>query len=346
MPTVPLTENLRDTIKDLRKEKKKRGDELSREIGKGAAYISQVENGKIKEIDFDLLDKIFRRITDLPENQYEDFMNNLLDENGSHLSKEELQQEKWMHQFNHEIRKYPISDSLIEFIQNKLNELHYTPEEFVSVINQNRGLEGLEITEPNKLNIEIMDTGDGGYRVMSSIRFDLPSDFISKILLKEMKTISYINMQGILFNLFLSDNCSMDEAHIKTENLLFDNQFYTIRQRNKLIREKMKEKKSNNEKFTYYDVQPTDYDKQYSKMRDDIINGFNFLRDKDIVYACERLETLQKNMHDDLGFITAIMSAPLYKISAESKKKFWKDYANLVQSYINPKDDEDNEDNK
>ena len=23
-----------------------------------------------------------------------------------------------------------------------------------------------------------MDTGDGGYRVMSSIRFDLPSDFI------------------------------------------------------------------------------------------------------------------------------------------------------------------------
>ena len=49
MPSFELTENLRSTIKDLRKKKKKRGDDLSRELGKGASYISQIENGKIIE---------------------------------------------------------------------------------------------------------------------------------------------------------------------------------------------------------------------------------------------------------------------------------------------------------
>ena len=34
MPNIELTENLRSTIRDLRKSKKKRGDELSKELGK------------------------------------------------------------------------------------------------------------------------------------------------------------------------------------------------------------------------------------------------------------------------------------------------------------------------
>lgn len=334
MPSLKLTENLRHTIRDLRKEKKKRGDELSKEIGKGASYISQIENGKIKEIDFDLLNEIFHKITDLSDKQYEDFMNKLLDETSSHLTKDELQHEKWMHQFNHEIRKFPITDSLVDFIQNKLNELHYTPEEFVDIINENRGLKETEIKEANKLNIEIIDTGDGGYTIISSIRFDLPRDFISKILSREMTTINYINMQGILFNLFLSDKNTIEEAHKKTDQLLYDNHFYTIKQRNKLIREKLKEKQDNNEKFTFYDVQPTDYDKKYTKIKDDIDSAFAFLRDRDIVYACERLEILQKNMHDDLGFVIAILSAPLYKINHDLKKDFWNEYQKLVKTYI------------
>lgn len=334
MPSIELTETLRSTIKDLRKKKKKRGDELSKEIGKGAAYISQLENGKIKEIDFDLLDTIFHKITDLPDIQYNEFLDNLLNDTVSHLTKEELQHEKWMHQFNHEIRKFPITDALIIFIQKKLEELDYTPEEFVSVINQNRGLEGIDIPEANKLNIEIIDTGNSSFGIYSSIRFDLPNNFISQILSKEMTTINYINMEGILFNLFLSDNCTPEIAHEKTDQLLFDNQFYTIQERNNLIRGKAKSKIDNNEEFTYYDIQPTDYDKKYIKIKEDIGNGFDFLRDRDIVYACKRLESLSKNMHDDLGFITAIMAVPLYKIDNNLKQDFWNDYQALVKSYL------------
>lgn len=334
MPNIELTDNLRQTIRDLRKKKKKRGDELSKELGKGASYISQIENGKIKEIDFDLLDEIFRKITDLPESQYNEFLDNLLNNVSSHLTKEELQHEKWMHQFNHEVRQYPIPDALIEFIQNSLYKLNYTPEEFVKIINQNRGLENISLPEPNKLQIEIVDSGNGSFGVYSSIRFEFPEDFISKIISKETKTINYVNMQGILFNIFLSEGCSFEDAHKKTDALLYENKFYTIKQRNKIIRDTLKEKTEKNESFTFYDIQPTDYDRQYAKIKSEINDGLNFLRDKNIVYACERLDELVKNMHDDLGLIIAIMSCPIYKIDDHQKHSFWADYQNLVKSYI------------
>lgn len=335
MPNFELTENLRQTIRDLRKKKKKRGDELSKELGKGASYISQIENGKIKEIDFELLTEIFHKITDLPENEYNNFLNKLLDDAVSHMTKDELLHEKWMHQFNHEIRKFPISDSIISFITSHLNSLGYSPEEFVNIINENRALGDIEIPEPNKLNIEVIDRGNGNVGIFSSIRFDLPLDFLDNIISKRIQTINYINMQGIIFNIFLLENGNnIEDAHTQTDKILYDNQFYTINERNKLIRTKVEEKVKNNEEFTYYDVQPTDYDKQYTKLMSEIEDGLDFLRDKDIVYTCKRLETLSRNMHDDLGFTIAIMSSPLHKIPNEKKQEFWSEYQQLIKSFI------------
>ena len=62
---VKLTDLLRDTIKDLRKTYNKRGDILSKEIDRGASYVSQLENGKIKDIEFDLLNLMFQHIVGL-----------------------------------------------------------------------------------------------------------------------------------------------------------------------------------------------------------------------------------------------------------------------------------------
>ena len=335
MPNFELTESLRQTIKDMRKNKKKRGDELSKELGKGASYISQIESGKIKEIDFDLLNEIFKRITDLPETKYNEFLNSLLDDVSSHMTKEELLHEKWMHQFNHEIRMFPITDTIISFITSTLDSLGYSPQEFIGIVNENRSLNGLKIDEPNKLNIEVFDRGNGSFGVFTSIRFELPNDYLDDIISKRIQTINYINMQGIIFNLYLLINGNdIEDAHNQTEKLLYNNQFFTIAERNKLIRTKVEEKVKNNEKFTFYDVQPTDYDKQYTKLIEDIEDDFDYLRDKDIVYTCERLESLKKNMDDDLGLAIAVMSAPLFQISDDQKKEFWENYTKLVKSFL------------
>lgn len=335
MPNIELTEQLKSTIKALRKKKKKRGDELSKELGKGAAYISQIENGKIKEIDLDLLNDIFHKITDLSGSEYNNFLDTLLNDTVSHMTKEELEHEEWVIRFNYELRKIPITDSLVKFIQDKLNVLNYTSEQFVDIINENRGLNNDNtITKNNKLIIKIDDFGNGKLGVSQSIRFHLPKDFIQKIISKETTTINYINMQGIIFNLFLSDGNSIEEASKKATKLLYDNQFYTINERNKLIKEKLKENAQNDNFVPFYDVQPTDYDKKYVKLKSEIMDGFDALRDRDIDYTCKRLERFLKNMHYDLSLITAIMAAPIYKLDKNKRNDFWEDYQQLIIKYI------------
>ena len=148
-------------------------------------------------------------------------------------------------------------------------------------------------------------------------------------------------MEGILYNLFLSESCPEELINEKCKIYLKDHGFLTIKERNKRIRDSIKQKNDNNEHFTFYDVQPTDYDKQYVMIREDIDNGFDFLRDKNLAYAIKKLKQLSLNMHDDLGFTTAIMSSPLSKIPADKKKDFWSKYKDLLQSYI----DDSNTDN-
>ena len=48
-------------------------------------------------------------------------------------------------------------------------------------------------------------------------------------------------------------------------------------------------------------------------------------------------------MHDDLGFITAIMSIPLHRIDDSLKKDFWNEYQNLVKTYIDKSSDSKNQ---
>lgn len=146
-------------------------------------------------------------------------------------------------------------------------------------------------------------------------------------------------MQGILYNIFTLEGYSHDEAHKQVSKILDQNKFYTIQKRNKLIRDSIREKSTNNINFTFYDVQPTDYDKQYEKLKHNINNGFNALRDKNILYTCERFEELLKNMRDDLGLAIAVMSSPIHKISPDKKEDFWKDYSRLLSKYTQKQDD-------
>lgn len=344
MPSIKLTPKLCSTIRALRKGQKKRGDELSKEIGKGSTYISQIENGKIKEIDFDLLNIIFKKITDLSNDEYANFINEIVDSSVLHMSKKELEHEEWVHQFDYEVRLFPISDDLISYIKEHLQKLNYTGQQLVDIINQNRGLESFpnsDSLEPNKLRIEITPT-ENSYMVRTSIRFNLDSDLIDDILSKKKRTINYITMQGIIYNILLSENYPSEEAHTKCKQILMENGFLTIKERNKIVRNNIK-KNLDNENFTFYDAQPTDYDKKYHQLKNVINDRFDYLRDNDLLYAVQRMEQLTANMKNDLGFTIAVMASPLAKIPKEQKKAFWDDYAKLLKSYIPPISDSENQ---
>lgn len=344
MPSIELTENLRQTIRDLRKKRKKRGDDLSRELGKGASYISQIENGKIKEIDFELLNEIFLKITDLTEIQYSEFMNNLLDNVSTHMTEEDLQHEKWIHQFNHEIRKFPIENSLKEYLTEKLEELNISPEELVAHINENHGLSEPEQSDIdfNKLNIQIIDHGNGNYNILSSIRFKLEDDFVRNILDGKTQTINYINMQGIIYNLFLYQGLSDNICQEKAKEELKRFGFFTLSERQRIMEDNANEISKSKPDFTLYDILPTDREKEIAQTIKAINNGFNYLRDANIKIANDRLGTLLKSMKEDLGFASAIMGLPYYKIPKDMKEDFLKQLQELFLKYL----DDDKTDNE
>lgn len=62
-----------DFIKQRRKAKKINSVDLSKELGKGGAYISQIENGHNKRPDFDMLYEIFKRIG-IEDERIEDYL--------------------------------------------------------------------------------------------------------------------------------------------------------------------------------------------------------------------------------------------------------------------------------
>ena len=59
---ITLSSKQREALRDKRKEAGIRGDELSTAIGKGRAYISQIESGKISSVSKDMLKKIVEKL--------------------------------------------------------------------------------------------------------------------------------------------------------------------------------------------------------------------------------------------------------------------------------------------
>ena len=117
---VLLTPLLQDTIKNLRKEYNKRGDDLSKQLKKGASYISQIENGKIKEIEFDSLLEIFHLILNMPSESFFNFMNDYINEIIKSNNKKKLVYEDWIHIFILQEKQFSLTDNIILFIKNKL----------------------------------------------------------------------------------------------------------------------------------------------------------------------------------------------------------------------------------
>lgn len=342
MPKIELTETLRNTIKQLRKDRKIRGDVLSKEIGKGTSYISQIESGKIKEIDFDALNNILYKITNLPENEYASFINDIIENSYTRMTSEEIKKEKWLHLFEYQLRKFPIPDSLIEYIKEHLQILNISSEEFVKIINQNRGL-NTDIKHTNKLKIELIDYNDGKYGISHSIKFDLPLSLIDDIISKKITVISYIYMEGILYNLFLSEGVPNDQIFDKCHELLYKNGFLTIEERNQAISENITKKRTNNEPLQFEDILPTEYDTKFSSLYSKINKSIRVLRDANIKFTVDKLNIINNNLSSSnlsfLSFVISFMALDLTHFkdqSFDTKKEFLSEVKKLIKKYSSP----------
>lgn len=346
---VRLTDLLRNTIKELRKTYNKRGDVLSKEINRGASYVSQLENGKIKDIEFDLLDMMFQHIIGASGDYYIDYIQKYVFDIINNIpSKESLFDEEWIHIFVMQNFKVEISEGLIEIINKKLEQEKYTTEQLVKKINLNTfQRQWLDVKrEVNKAYITVSGYSYDNYSIHVDMEYSLPEDFISKILKKEITSTSYVIMEGILQNLYTINSMDMSGAIKRTEKILFDNGFFNTieiyENLHKLVHQQQPLKidtptDNTADLFTFYDEVIVNYNEKYKNLKQQAIEKLNYAfdryKDEHPPYACEALEKILNNMDCDLGLIVAILSTPLKDIPKGTKQFFWEDYKSLVERY-------------
>lgn len=113
---------LGDFIKLNRKKQNIKARDLSRSLGKGDAYISQIENGRNKNPDFNILYEIFKHIG-IEEDKIEDFL-----ETFNYLSPEREQEliDQQMHRYEMRLEDYIQHEESEKEIRNS------NPEFFIS----------------------------------------------------------------------------------------------------------------------------------------------------------------------------------------------------------------------
>ena len=334
MPVINVTDNLREIIRNSRQETKTSGAELAQDIHKGKAYISQLENGKISTVEINVLVEIFRNIyKNMRDDEFNEFIQNVLDNASMKMTAEDMRHEKWLAWFNYQVRQFPVEDKLINFIREKLEKLNLAPAKLVEIINRNEGLDVSDnLKKKNQIYISIIPT-DNGYAVKESIKFDT----VDKILSKKIIKTNYVQMQGIIWNIFRQEGLTDTDAQIQTSKVLYENNYMTLKERQEYMQKKAEEKEEHNERIDFYDLIPSNRDKEFHDLLKKIDKYFNMLRDEDVLYAIDTAKQCIKNLQCDPGIIFAILRLHfdgLSDWSRREKRQFIIDLGNFVNSKI------------
>lgn len=350
---VNVTLLLQNSLKQMRKEFNKRGDILSKELDKGASYISQLENGKIKEIEYDVLLNIFRTITGMPEdsfiNYFTQFINSVI---SSCKTKNLLLYEYWIHIFIVQDMPHSITPWIKDFIENKLSSSGHTPEELVQEMNRICGSgnssSAYDDLIPNKAYISAdtchSNVFDETFSLHIYASYNLDNNYISNILTGKTYSINYMNMKAIFETLFLFENSyDIVGAREKTSKIMQDNQFYNTFElfdffaSSNVTENNKKPETVSPEEFKFYDKLIFSYEEKYSELEKELFEKMDYALQRyysaNHAYSCEVMETIMKNLNSDPGLVLAILSSPLYKLPYNKRDFFMDEYRNLIDKY-------------
>lgn len=333
---VKLTDELSKLIKNTRISNKIKSTELAEHLGKSVAYVSKLENKRFKYIDFNLLNDILKFLTKDTNENFDDFITKTLEK--CHIEKIEEDDEDWLFKFDEEVRQIPIPKELAAYIDEKVKELNLTSEQLVNIINENRDLEDIDSSKYDKnVLIKTQDKDDSFF-----IIFNLDKNLITDILSEKKKTINYITMNGILYNIFRLQKHTIKDSSTEAQKTLASFKFYTLGQRNKLIRQKHQQEN--------LDTILSEYDSKNIEYVNNILDSIKMLSAWNIEYSNSYLEELSESFNiDDTSFILAIIGRPFYKLKnldKGNKNNFLKELSNLINKFSKIEYDESNDFNE
>jgi transcriptional regulator with XRE-family HTH domain len=330
MPKIKVTPELGKTIRTERKAKGLHIADLATLIDKSVGFISSIENSKIDFIDFNTLHEIFEKI--IEEDKIKEFMDKLLPKISFGLTDDEIEREQWMCTFDLQYRELPIQSSLIDYINNWVESKTISPTDIIRRMNQNEDLD-------NKAKYEVANKVYAKYEndtLQSSIKFDLEEDFLDNILSGKMKTINYINMLGIIYTIFKFEGFTAIDANEKARKLLYENKFYTLKERNRALKNETKSKALMNNINTVDVSALNPQDKENYMHTKELFERLKVISDRDVLYANSRLKAMCDNFRTDPSITLAIWGLSLSEfkgIEVEKKKQFINDVKDLIEKY-------------
>lgn len=337
---VALTELLRNTIKILRKEYNINGITLSKELNKGASYISQIESGKIKDIEYDMIHNIIQRITNNYNNEYDIFIKNYILNIIKTLSKKECFNESWIRIYILQDMPVDIPDDLVELIKAKMEQVHCTPQKLVRKINRNERWSSGFLQSCGYIKGKLVLKN--AFELMI---YDLPENYVDQIINKELTSTSYLNMKGILSALYsLVPIDEYTKEPFVPDIILFDYGFYNLEELHEQIQGKVQvqipfnvEKKDTDNPIIFYDEILVNYNNKYNDLKKEVLEkiayGCDAYKEENPAFACDKIEQIINNLNCDLGLIISILSSDLSNLHPLYKRTFWDEYKKLVQRF-------------
>jgi len=336
MAKVNITKELAEKIKESRIINKVKAVDLAVHIKKSSAYITKLESGDIKKIDYDELLTIFNFIS-----KDDADLGKIVDKLSLELYTKDLEDQTWFMNFDTVERKIPIPSDLIDYINKKISDLGLTVSYTVDYVNKNEDL--LDIInkhniDANKIKCNLWHTEFIDDKPISFIIMRLNLNEIVEILEKRQDTSNYVTIQSILYNLFrlehgLNTPLSEDEnTNMKKEVIAILNsyKFYSSSEKSRVL-DTAATKQEFNSLLNEFDI-------ANQKLINEFLGYISFLSDFNVKYTNEKMTLLNRNFKWDASYILAISSLPFYELenmSKSLKSSLLNDIRKLVDEYKN-----------
>lgn len=342
MPKIVITEEMAQKLKEFRINYNIKAKDVAEHINKTAAYYSKLENAAIKTIEYSTFVKVLNFITNT-DTGYPTFMESI----SENLSDEELKENIAFMNFDRVERNIPVPDSLIDYINNKIVDLHITSNDLVEYINQNEDLNDLFTEEFNLDDKEIKPNRWYSSRdfinketdVKSFIVINLDITKLESLLSKNSTKSNWITLCSVMYHLLKLEHkdqvVDIAALQIEANDILVKHKFYSLTDKSKFA----KQSKSKEE----YDNLLNDFDKNNMIYVSKILSAIKFISDYDIKYANKLLEKISINIDVDPSFTLRFMAAEVSKLSDLSitaKKGFLNRVDKLIEETIENNSDQ------
>lgn len=340
MAKFVLNEKSISLLKTLRTQHKIKVGALADVLGKSPSYITKLENGGIKTIDEEDLNKIIETIFNKSDNSDEFKKKDLpkiFEEMSRIMTDEEIDNEIWFANYDMVSRIIPVPRTLADDLNRRLINLGKTVEELCARINANEDMpdevRNVADIKANRWHAVVKD----GKIARTYVYMKVNIADVRRVLTYEVGNANYILILSIAYYIGkmekypdkteLSDE-EKDDLMDETKTYLSRNKFYTLAYKRRAA--------INSESKAEFLNQLSTFDQENMQLINGIVGYFAKVSASFLSRANKCLKAFKGNMDWDVGFMMALISIPFFDLGSlnfDSKQKMLNEINQVVKKY-------------